>query len=238
MIFLIGLVVVVGSVLGGYMPHGDILAGRTMAPDGAKVGEGQPPTVVVEIGPPPADAAEAAPSEEDIEDLIAEREQAACDEAQLQLDVAPEGNPEISALKENLIIDMTPDGMRIQLVDKEGGSLFPSGSATMPQRTRALLDQISKVIAELPNNISISGHTDAQPFGAGAGYTNWELSADRANASRRAMLDGGIPGDRISEVVGKADISPLTPEDPFLPENRRISIVLLRNSPVLPPDMR
>ncbi len=217
---------------------GDILAGRTMAEDGAKVGEGQPPEVIVEIGPPPVDAAQAPPTEEEIADLIAEREQAAFDEAQAQLDAALDGNPEIAALKENVIIDMTPQGMRIQLVDKEGGAMFPAGAATMPARTRALLDEISHVIANLPNDLSISGHTDAQPMGGGAGYTNWELSSDRANSSRRAILGAGIPEDRISEVVGKADTQPFKPEDPFLPENRRISIVLLRISPVLPPEMR
>lgn len=217
---------------------GDILAGRTMAVDGARIGEGQPPEVIVEIGPPPVDGEQAPPTEEEIANLIAEREQAAFDAAQAQLDAALEGNPEIAALKDNVIIDMTPDGMRIQLVDKEGGSMFPAGGATMPARTRALLDEISHVIAELPNDLSISGHTDAQPMGGGGGYTNWELSSDRANASRRAMLGAGIPEDRISQVVGKAATEPFRPEDPFLPENRRISIVLLRISPVLPPDMR
>ena len=149
-----------------------------------------------------------------------------------------DANPQIAALKENVRIDMTPEGMRIQLIDKQGGSLFPSGSAQMPERTRALVNQIAQVINSLPNNISVSGHTDASPFTAGAGYSNWELSADRANSSRRALQTSGIPGERITQVVGKADMEPLTPADPFLPENRRISIVLLRNAPVLPPNLR
>jgi chemotaxis protein MotB len=149
-----------------------------------------------------------------------------------------EANPEIAALRENVIIDMTPAGMRIQLVDKEGGSMFAAGGATMPARTRALLAEITRVIAELPNDLSISGHTDAEPFGAANGDTNWELSSDRANASRRVITENGFPEHRVREVVGKADSDPLTPEDPFLPENRRISLILLRNSPVLPPDMR
>ena len=217
---------------------GGILAGRTFAPDGARIGEGQPPAVIVEIGPPPADPRENRPTAEDIADLIAEREQAAFDAAEAQLEAALEGNLEIAALRDNVIIDMTPEGMRIQLVDKEGGSMFAAGGAIMPARTRALLAEIAKVIAGLPNDLSISGHTDAQPFGGGGAYTNWELSSDRANASRRAITEAGFPENRIRQVVGKADSEPLRPEDPFLPENRRISIVLLRNSPVLPPDMR
>lgn len=133
---------------------------------------------------------------------------------------------------------MTPEGMRIQLIDKQGGSLFPSGSSAMPERTRALINQIASVIQSLPNNVSVSGHTDATPFQRADGYGNWELSADRANASRRALSQAGINMDRITQVVGKADTDPLNAADPFLPENRRISIVLLRQAPVLPPNLR
>ena len=218
---------------------GGILGGRTASDEGARIGEGAPPTVIVEIGPPPAQQhpQDAQSRQEDVERLMAEREQAAFEQAQQELEAALENNPDAAELRENIIIDMTPEGMRIQLVDREGGSLFPSGSAEMPERTKSLIRQISAVIAELPNNVSISGHTDAAAFSAGAGYTNWELSSDRANASRRALLDAGIPPDRITEVVGRADTEPLT-GDPFEPENRRNSIVLQRNSPVLPPNLR
>ncbi|MDA1132711.1 MAG: OmpA family protein [Proteobacteria bacterium] len=218
---------------------GDILAGRTMAPDGARVGEGAPPMVIVDIQPPPPPPQNEANQTRDaeLEKLLAEREQAAFDQAKQELEAALDQNPEIAALRENIVIDMTPDGMRIQLVDKRGGYLFPSGSATMPARTRQLIQQIAKVMATLPNDISISGHTDAAQFNGGNGYTNWELSSDRANASRRALAEAGIPIDRISEVVGKADTEPLTP-DPFEPENRRISFVLQRTAPVLPPNLR
>ena len=216
---------------------GDILAGRSMSTDGAKIGEGAPPTVVVQVGPPPG-GAPGQPSQEDIERMIAEREQQQFDEEQRQLQQALDSNPEIAALKENIIVDMTPEGMRIQLVDKEGGSLFPSGSAAMPARTKQLIAQIAEVMQTLPNDISISGHTDAAPFSAGAGYTNWELSSDRANSSRRALADAGISAQRITQVIGKADMEPLDNADPFSAENRRISIVLLRSSPVLPPSLR
>jgi chemotaxis protein MotB len=217
---------------------GGVLAGRTFAPDGARIGEGAPPTAIAEIGPPPAGPQARDATDEEIADLVAEREQAEFDAAQASLGAAMEANPEIAALKDNVIIDMTPAGMRIQLVDKEGGSMFAAGGAAMPARTRELLAEITRVISELPNDLRISGHTDAEPFGAANGDTNWELSSDRANASRRVITESGFPVHRVREVVGKADSDPLTPEDPFLPENRRISLILLRNSPVLPPDMR
>ena len=217
---------------------GGVLAGRTFAPDGARIGEGAPPQVIAEIGPPPVGAQVRQPTDEEIADLVAEREQADFDAAEASLNAALAANPDIAALRDNVLVDITPAGLRIQLVDKEGGSMFAAGGATMPARTRALLNEITKVIAALSNDLSISGHTDPEPFGAGDGYTNWELSSDRANASRRLITTSGFPEDRVREVVGKADSEPLTPEDPFLPENRRISLVLLRNSPVLPPDMR
>ena len=87
------------------------------------------------------------------------------------------------------------------------------------------------MIAKLPNKISISGHTDAAPYPTDAGYDNWELSSDRANASRRALIDSGMAPDRISQVVGRADEDPLIAKDPLDPRNRRISIVLLRMAP-------
>ena len=140
-------------------------------------------------------------------------------------------NPELAEVEENLIIDMTPEGMRIQIVDQEGGSMFASGSAEMVPRTRQLLDQIAQVVTKLPNKISVSGHTDAEQFGGAGGYSNWELSSDRANASRRGLIDGGLTPDRFVEVTGKAAQEPLVEEDPFAPQNRRISLILLREAP-------
>ena len=100
-----------------------------------------------------------------------------------------------------------------------------------------VLAQIAKVIQKLPNSISIAGHTDASPFDR-RGYTNWELSTDRANASRRALVSAGVELERVVKVIGHADMEPLTPEDPFAVQNRRISIVLLREVPVLPPELQ
>ena len=102
-------------------------------------------------------------------------------------------------------------------------------------RTQHLLEAVSKVIERLPNRISISGHTDSVAPGK-PGYSNWDLSADRANAARRILEKSGVEGDRIYQVSGKGDREPLYPDDPDLPANRRISIVLLREAPVMPAD--
>lgn len=113
--------------------------------------------------------------------------------------------------------------------------MFGPGNDTMSEKTQKVMAEIAKVINKLPNDISITGHTDAGRFERADGYSNWELSADRANASRRVLSTAGVAPERMSRVIGRADQDPLTPEDPFLPENRRISILLLRQASVLPP---
>ena len=208
---------------------GGILAGQTFSAEGARIGEGGTPSVVVELTPPSRQA-----KERDIEELAAKREQEDFEKAVQVLEKAITASPELSDLRNNIQIDMTPEGMRIQIVDQEGGALFRAGSAEMNARTRQLIGQIAKVVEGLPNDISISGHTDATPFNRG-NYSNWELSSDRANASRRELIQSGIDPSRIVQVVGKADHEPLVEEDPFLPQNRRVSIVLRRAAPVLPP---
>ena len=107
--------------------------------------------------------------------------------------------------KNALKIDMTPEGLRIQIIDQEGKPLFASGSATPLLHTKKLLKKVSSVIQKLPNEISVRGHTDSVPYGVNNNYSNWELSADRANASRRELLKGGMPAPRLNNVVGKAD---------------------------------
>ena len=212
---------------------GDVLSGRTLSAAGSRVGDGGVPSVVVSLTPPPppSDVNE----DEDPDELEAVREQERFDEALEAIKQALNESDELSDLTQNLLMDMTSEGMRIQIIDQEGGSLFHSGSAEMAERTRMLLGQIAQVISRLPNDVSITGHTDATPFGSGK-YTNWELSADRALASRRALIEQGVDEKRIVRVVGRADQEPLIEEDPFLPENRRISIILLRGAPVLPPE--
>ncbi len=138
--------------------------------------------------------------------------------------------PELQQLSQNLLVDETPEGLRIQLVDQDGSSMFSSASADMPDRTRKLLAVVAHAIARLPNQITIRGHTDGTQYRSAKGYNNWDLSTDRANSSRRALEAAGLDPSKIASVVGKADREPLFPENPNAPENRRISIVMLRSA--------
>lgn len=159
----------------------------------------------------------------------AEREAREFAEIERQLRNAIASVPELNALAENLLVDQTPEGLRIQLVDRQNTSMFASGSALPLAHTRSLLSLVADAVKDLPNQVAIKGHTDATPFRGDGSYSNWELSSDRAHASRRAMAAFGLPAERVAYVVGKADREPLNAEDPYAPVNRRISIVLLRD---------
>jgi len=143
-------------------------------------------------------------------------------------------NPDIAALSRQVIVDQTPEGLRIQLVDQDGRPMFEQGTAVPMPYTRQLLETVAKIINRLPNRVSISGHTEAKAFTGPDGKTNWELSSARANASRAILTASGLDSDRIYEVSGKAGSDPLLPEDPNASANRRLSIVLLREAPPAP----
>ena len=143
-------------------------------------------------------------------------------------------NPDIAQLSRQVLLDETPEGLRIQLVDQDGRPMFQQGTAIPMPYTREMLETIAKIIDRLPNRVSISGHTEAKPFVAPNGATNWELSAARANAGRAVLAAAGLDSDRVYEVAGKAGSEPLLPEDPDASANRRLSIVLLREAPPAP----
>lgn len=172
--------------------------------------------------------------EGELKEALAKHEESQFAKAEAELRQAIQQIPELRNLAQNLIIDKTPEGLRIQLVDQEGYSMFPSGSAKMQPQTAQLLSQVAQAVSNLPNKLSISGHTDSIPFGSGASYTNWELSSDRANATRRALEAMGVRDDRIETVVGRGDRDHLFKDDPNSPRNRRISIVLLRGNGARP----
>jgi chemotaxis protein MotB len=169
--------------------------------------------------------------EQTARDVVAKAEQQQFEQVKLQIQEAIKQSPELRDLKDNLMIDQTPEGLRIQLIDRDKVSMFPSGSAAMNDKSKQLLDKVAQAIHGLPNKLSISGHTDATPYAGQNGYSNWELSSDRANASRRVLIDAGIDPARVQAVNGKADTDPLDAKDPTSPTNRRISIVLLHNLP-------
>jgi len=178
-------------------------------------------------------------SEQEFKETMAKREQQRFDKAKEMLENAVKGIPELKQYQGSMMVDNTPEGLRIQITDQEGLAMFPSGSSAPYGHTRAMLDMVSRVIRQLPDNrISISGHTDAVPFRDPSGYTNWELSADRALASRRILVAAGVPESRIDRVVGRADQDPLEKADPKGVRNRRISIILLRDSDLGPAESK
>jgi chemotaxis protein MotB len=137
-------------------------------------------------------------------------------------------NPRLAALRSQIRLDMTPDGLRIQIVDEHNRAMFDSGSALVKPYMRELLHEIAQVLSEVPNRLTLEGHTDASGFSAGErGYSNWELSSDRANASRRELLAGGLPESRVLRVQGLASSSLYEHADPLSPVNRRISIIVM-----------
>ncbi len=145
-----------------------------------------------------------------------------------RLQAAIETIPALKQFEKQLLIDITTDGLRIQIVDEQNRPMFALGSARLQPYTSEILHEIAKVLNEVPNRISISGHTDAHPYSGGErGYSNWELSADRANASRRELIAGGMQETKIARVVGLASSVLFDPEDPHNPINRRISIIVM-----------
>ena len=197
---------------------GGLLGGKTVTEEGAATD-----SITMDLPPPKAGAGSAAA-------LISENEDEQFEEAKQQIEDALQSLPSLKKLAESLMIENTPEGLKIQLIDQDGLALFPSGSAKMYLHTRRLIEVVSKVIMSMPQQISISGHTDAVPFLAGGGYSNWELSSDRANAARRELLHFKVPAQRYSRVVGKAATEPLLPDDPRNSRNRRLSIILLRGT--------
>ena len=139
-----------------------------------------------------------------------------------------DSNEKLKALKSQIRLDMTREGLRIQIVDANNRPMFASGSAVVQPYMRDLLQEIGALLADVPNRLTLEGHTDAQSFGNGlAGYTNWELSSDRANASRRELMVGGLPEARVMRVQGLAASVPFDKNDPVAPVNRRISIIVM-----------
>lgn len=135
-------------------------------------------------------------------------------------------SPEFDSVKDQVKIEVTDEGLRIQVIDKAEQVSFASGSADLTDSAKAILDEIARGICDLPNPIYLGGHTDRRVFPNGSTYTNWELSADRANAARRYLERSCVKPDQIRRVVGYADTDLLYPSDPFAPGNRRISITV------------
>ncbi len=137
-------------------------------------------------------------------------------------------NPKMAEFSSQIRLEITPDGLQIQIVDDQKRPMFDSGSAALKPYMRDILREIGTALLDVENKISLDGHTDRSAYGnAGRGYSNWELSADRANASRRELANAGMPEDKLARVVGMASSLLLDVNDPLSPTNRRISILVM-----------
>ncbi|MDR6625151.1 flagellar motor protein MotB [Caulobacter segnis] len=221
---------------------GGILGGTSLGDDGAK-SDGKM-SAIQQMAPEVPDNVEkdgqstdtanlASASEQALRDALAKKEQDSFASAAQSLRQSLQDMPELAELSKQILIDQTPEGLRIQLVDQEGRSMFQENSKVPNDRARILLRAVAKVITQLPNRVTISGHTSASAYGKKQDG-DWSLSASRADASRQILRAAGVDDDRIYQVSGKANSEPLYADDPTLAGNRRISIVLLREKPVLP----
>ena len=220
---------------------GGILGGTSLGDDGAKA-DGKL-SVVQQMAPEAQDVTKEgqssetadleSASEQALRDALANKEQDSFASAAQSLRQSLQDMPELAELSKQIMIDQTPEGLRIQLVDQEGRAMFKENSREPNDRARVLLRAVAKVINQLPNRVTISGHTSANAYGKKQDG-DWALSAQRADASRQVLRGAGVDDDRIYQVSGKANSEPLYADDPTLAGNRRISIVLLREKPVLP----
>ncbi len=215
---------------------GGMLSGQTVAKDGALVHRRAPLGINIKL--PPADQlgspenvnkAEKGDAEgqtkAELEEKLRAKQRDAFEAAKRKLQEAMK-QPGLTELSDNLRVQQTDDGLKIQVVDQLDKPMFASGSAEPLPRTQRLLGRVAEVIRGLPNEVEITGHTDAAPFRNRNDYSNWELSADRANASRRVLVNNGLQPDRVTEVAGRADENLLLPDNPTSPRNRRIAILL------------
>jgi chemotaxis protein MotB len=218
---------------------GGILGGTALGDDGAK-GDGSS-SVIEQLSPEAPDPTDpgqsttplSSASEEALREALRRKEEQAFQSAAQSLRQAMQSMPELAELSKQIQIDQTPEGMRIQLIDQEGRSMFNEGSAQPNERARVLLRAVAKIVNQLPNRVTITGHTSIGSSGRTAD-TDWQLSAARANAARALMAQAGVDSDRTFKVSGAASADPLYADDPMLAGNRRISIVLLREASVLP----
>jgi chemotaxis protein MotB len=243
------------SISQTFSGSGGVLGGKVLSEESSKAG-GQ--TSVFQKSSPPApsdttrskdnknnkggstaaegqDPQSQTPSSDHLERAVPSSQDGQFESAAESIRQALQDSPELAELSKQVMVDQTPEGLRIQLVDQDQRPMFAPGTAEPTPAARKLLSAVAKIVDRLPNRISISGHTDGAVFKGPHGMTNWELSAERANAARAVLTQDGLESDRIYEVVGKASSEPLLPEDPNASANRRLSILLMREAPPAPP---
>jgi len=187
------------------------------------------PGIGAPIAPPKPPALDAS-VEEDLQKAraaVASAERKQLESLMDDLRKAVDQSQALQPFKDQLLLDITPEGLRIQIVDKQNRPMFDSGSARLEPYTVSILAELAKYLNTVPNHLSLTGHTDATPYSGGSGRTNWDLSADRANAARRALEAAGLSGDKTARVVGLSSSVLFDKQDPRNPINRRISIIVM-----------
>jgi chemotaxis protein MotB len=146
----------------------------------------------------------------------------------LRKEIAIDGNLSLKKFKDQLLLDITSEGLRIQILDEQNRPMFAIGKAELQPYTKVILREIGTMLNDVRNKVSLSGHTDATPYPSGEkSYSNWELSSDRANASRRELIAGGMNPEKVLRVIGLSSAVPFDKNDPYNPFNRRISIIVM-----------
>lgn len=171
-------------------------------------------------------------ADEVVDTLSETLEQRRMEELFQELKERIEENETLQEFKDQLLIDITDEGLRIQIVDRSNRPMFDSGRAELKYYSQEILFELAKTLGSVDNKLSLTGHTDATPFGGRPGYTNWELSADRANTARRALVAGGVRSQQIARVVGLSDSVLFDQDEPTAPVNRRISIIVLNKKTI------
>jgi len=161
-------------------------------------------------------------------DALKKAEAVKLEELKQKIEKAIESSETLSKFKNQLLMDITTEGLRVQIVDEQNRPMFNTAKAELQPYAKEILREIGQMLNGVPNRISLSGHTDATPYSDGEkSYSNWELSSDRANASRRALVAGGMDEEKLMRVVGLSSASLFDKENPFNPTNRRISLIIM-----------
>jgi chemotaxis protein MotB len=176
-----------------------------------------------DVPPPPVEVVP-----EDIEKLAEEKEKQQLEQLQAKIESMMDANAELNEFRDQVKLETTPEGLKIQIVDSKNRPMFKLASSRIEDYAQMIMQKLAKVINELPNKVTINGHTDALPFPSnGSGYSNWELSSDRANIARHQLTLGGLAEDKVLRIVGLASSIPNVTENPNDPMNRRISIIVM-----------
>lgn len=220
------------AAISEYFQNPSAFEGDSVSPsENVGEGTGSKPAIIefegaIDMGPDPDTPPPEDLSTQEIDTLAREQDEARLEALAQQLQEALDQSENLAPYKDQLLIDITDEGLRVQIVDKENRSMFDLGGTRLKPYTAVILKELGSIINQVPNRISLTGHTDARPL-QGFNYSNWELSTERANAARRALIAGGMDPDKIGRIVGLSSTVPFDKSDPNNPVNRRISLIVM-----------